>query len=176
MPGQPSDFPKIPRLIGSLDVEPDWNPDFFACTQKMWALPKFLLGRTFLHQQLNNMIPSEHHSPPLIQECLFWKQWRQLALSKAGNQQSYVLPGSEPTATVTSSFSPCNCFIFSNTQFWMANSTAFSWSEFRPWTHDCLWSPSKVCLDRHWIKQAYGKSKFQQWGYLKHNQARSVQF
>ena len=24
-----TDFPKIPRLIGSLDVEPDWNPDFF---------------------------------------------------------------------------------------------------------------------------------------------------
>ena len=57
------------------------------------------------------MIPSEHHRPPLIQERLFWKKRRQL--SKEGNQQSYVLPGSEPIATVTSSISPCNCFIFS---------------------------------------------------------------
>lgn len=175
MPGQPSDFPKIPRLIGSLDVEPDWNPDFFCMYTENVSTTQIPSGKSVSASAVKQH-DSQWASQPSTHPGMLVLKTMETALSKAGNQQSYALPGSEPTATVTSSFSPCNCFIFSNTQFWMANSTAFSWSEFRPWTHDCLWSPSKACLDCHWIKQAYGKSKFQQWGYLKHNQARSVQF
>ena len=53
------------------------------------------------------MIPSEHHSHPGT--LVLKKQWRHLALSKEGNQQSYVLPGSEPSAPsllATALFSP----------------------------------------------------------------------
>lgn len=62
----------------------------------------------------------------------FWKQWRQITQPKQAISKSYVLPGSEPTAIVTSSFSPYPALLHF-LQYPILNlihSAAFSWSEF----------------------------------------------
>lgn len=53
-----SDFPKVTKLVGGLDVEPNKNSDFLHVQRNRLASPKFLLERTYLHEQTIQLLVS----------------------------------------------------------------------------------------------------------------------